>query len=104
MSLDQNSIREQVREFIAEYGNNKGVTGIGDDESLLKRNVVDSLGVFRLIAFLEEAFPLTIDDTDIAPENFETVDLITAFVGRKVGCEEPAAAPVVEASPEMTPA
>ena len=91
MSLDQNSIRNQVRDFIAEYGNNRGVTGIGDDESLLRRNVVDSLGVFRLIAFLEEAFPLSIDDSDIAPENFETIDQITALVARKTGVEPPAA-------------
>jgi acyl carrier protein len=89
MSLDRTSIKQQIREFIAEYGNKKAVTGIADDESLLIRKVVDSLGVFRLIAFLEEAFSLTIEDTDIVPENFETINLIDAFVARKVGAEEP---------------
>jgi acyl carrier protein len=89
MSLDRTSIKQQIREFIAEYGNKKAVTGIADDESLLTRKVVDSLGVFRLIAFLEEAFSLTIEDTDIVPENFETINLIDAFVARKVGAEEP---------------
>jgi acyl carrier protein len=88
MSLDRATIKNQIRDFIAEYGNSKGVSGIADDESLLTRNVVDSLGVFRLIAFLEETFPLTIDDTDIAPENFETINLIDAFVARKVPADE----------------
>ena len=44
MSLDRNSIKEPIRQFIAEYGSSKGITGIADDESLLKRNVFDSLG------------------------------------------------------------
>ena len=104
MSLDKNSITDQVRQFVFEYGNNKGVTDIADDESLLKRNVVDSLGVFRLIAFLEEAFPLTIDDTDILPENFETINLIIGFVARKVGCEEPVSAPVPVPNAELATA
>ena len=88
MSLDRTSTKQQIREFIAEYGSKKAVTGIADDESLLTRNVVDSLGVFRLIAFLEETFPLTIEDTDIVPENFETINLIDDFVARKVGAED----------------
>jgi acyl carrier protein len=89
MSVHTNSIKDQIRQFVKEYGSTKGVADIADDESLLTRNVVDSLGVFRLIAFLEETFPLTIDDTDIAPENFETVNFIEAFVARKVGVAEP---------------
>src|SRR6266480_405010 len=94
MSLDRNSIKEPIRQFIAEYGSGKGITGIADDEYLLKRNVFDSLGTFRLIAFVEEAFPLTVDEADIAPENFETINLIEAFVMRKVGIEEPVRPPL----------
>lgn len=104
MSEDVNSVKEKVRQFISEYGDSKGVANIADDESLLKRNVVDSLGVFRLIAFVEEAFPLTIDDTDILPENFETINLITAFVARKIGCEEPVSVPVPEQTVVLTAA
>jgi acyl carrier protein len=92
MTVGASSIKDQIRQFVSEYGSSKGVTDIADDESLLTRNVVDSLGVFRLIAFLEEAFPLTIEDTDIAPENFETINLIEAFVTRKVGCALPGGA------------
>jgi acyl carrier protein len=104
MSVEAGSIKGQIRDFIAEYGNSKGVSGIGDGESLLSRNVVDSLGVFRLIAFLEEAFPLTIEDTDIAPENFETINLIEAFVLRKLGMELPAVAVAPAQSGELVTA
>ena len=43
---------------------------------------------------MEEAFPLTVDEADIAPENFETINLIEAFVMRKVGIEEPVSPPL----------
>ena len=104
MSLDRNSIKEQIRQFIAEYGTVKGITDIADDDSLLKRNVFDSLGTFRLIAFVEEAFPLTVDDSDIAPENFETINLIETFVMRKVGIEEPVTPPVAAQQGELAAA
>lgn len=43
---------------------------------------------------MEEVFPLTVDEADIAPENFETINLIEAFVTRKVGLEEPVSPPL----------
>jgi hypothetical protein len=38
-----------------------------------------------MIAFLEETFPLTIEDTDMVPENFQTLNDIEIFVARKLG-------------------
>ena len=42
--------------------------------------VLDSLGVFQLIAFLEERFGIAIADTDITPENFGTLERIERLV------------------------
>jgi hypothetical protein len=55
-----------------------------------------------MIAFLEETFPLTVEDSDMVPENFQTLNDITAFVAGKLGRSgeaapsnaEPAAVPV----------
>jgi acyl carrier protein len=86
------SLRLQVREFVVNYAGTRGIASVADDEHLFKTNIVDSLGVFRLIAFLEQNFPLTIEDTDIVPENFETIDQITAFVSGKMGGSDMGAA------------
>jgi len=93
MGQPSNSVREQVRQFVLEYSRPRGFSEIADDESLFKGNIVDSLGVFRMIAFLEETFPLTIEDTDIVVENFETIVQIDTFVKRKLGLAEAPAAP-----------
>ena len=78
-------VKEPIRAFILEYAAGRGVTEVKDDDSLLKSNVIDSLGVFRLIAFLEETFPLTVEDSDMVPENFQSLNDIGSFVAGKLG-------------------
>ena len=78
-------VKEKVRAFVLEYAAGKGLTEVKDDEPLLTNNIIDSLGSFRMIAFLEETFPLTIEDTDMVPENFQTLNDIESFVAGKLG-------------------
>ena len=78
-------VKEKVRAFVLEYAAGKGLTEVKDDEPLLTTNIIDSLGSFRMIAFLEETFPLTIEDTDMVPENFQTLNDVETFVFGKLG-------------------
>jgi acyl carrier protein len=78
-------VKEKVRAFVLEYAAGKGLTEVKDDEPLLTTNIIDSLGSFRMIAFLEETFPLTIEDTDMVPENFQTLNDVESFVVGKLG-------------------
>jgi acyl carrier protein len=77
-------VKEPIRAFILEYAAGRGVTEVKDEDSLLKTNVIDSLGVFRLIAFLEDSFPLTIEESDMVPENFQSLNDIESFVVGKL--------------------
>jgi acyl carrier protein len=77
--------KEKVRAFVLEYAADRGVTEVKDDEPLLTTNIIDSLGSFRMIAFLEETFPLTIEDTDMVPENFQTLNDVEIFIANKLG-------------------
>ena|SRR5947207_752054 len=78
-------VKERIRAFVLEYAAGRGVTELKDDEPLLTSNIIDSLGSFRMIAFLEETFPLTIEDTDMVPENFQTLNDCETFVFGKLG-------------------
>ncbi len=80
-------MKEQIREFVWDYSQSKGIAPQADDELLIKQNTMNSLGVFRLISFLEDTFPIVIEDMDILPENFETIDAIEGFVLRKMGAD-----------------
>lgn len=56
---------------------------IQTDTPLVERRIVDSLGIFRLVAFLEEAFDIEIEAEDVMPERFVTVASIADFVAQK---------------------
>lgn len=74
-------IKEQIREFILQnLAHGKGITQLTDDESLMQNGVVDSLGIFRLVAFLETAFRLRISDEAITHDNFQSIDAVAQFV------------------------
>ncbi len=53
------------------------------DEStnLLERGIIDSMSLVRLISFLEEHYEIQVQDEDIVPENFSTLNKIAGFVG-----------------------
>jgi acyl carrier protein len=78
-------VKEKIRAFILEYAADRGLKELKDDEPILTSNIIDSLGSFRMISFLEETFPLTIEDTDMVPENFQTLNDCETFVFGKIG-------------------
>ena len=88
MEQQQSEIREQVRTFILEeLARRKGITVFTDDESLTENGVVDSLGMFRLVTFLENNFNVRIADEDIVHENFRSVSEIERFVNSKLNAK-----------------
>lgn len=58
---------------------------IGQDDSLLDSGLIDSVGIFELISFLETELGVDVDDEEIVPDNFETLGKLVAFVDGKTG-------------------
>jgi len=86
MATEETTIKDQIRQFVCEeLAGAKGITVVGDNESLIENGVVDSLGIFRLVTFLEESFGVKIGDEEISAENLRSVDMIEQFVLRKSG-------------------
>lgn len=59
------------------------VASVADDHPLLDSGLIDSLGIFELVTHLEEACGVTIEDEELVPENFGSIDAIAALVGQK---------------------
>ncbi len=78
-------IREQVRSFISSNFFLPESEELADGSSLLDQGIIDSTGVLELILFLEETFSLTVEDSEMLPENLDSVDSITTFVTGKKG-------------------
>lgn len=77
-------IRDAFRRFIREnFMMGMPDRELGDSDSLLDGGIIDSTGVLELVAFLEETFGITIDDSELLPENLDSVNAVAAFVTRK---------------------
>ncbi|MCE7001481.1 phosphopantetheine-binding protein [Kibdelosporangium philippinense] len=50
------------------------------DYDLLADGVIDSLGLLKLIAWVEDHFALSVHDTDLDPNNFRSVQAIDEFI------------------------
>lgn len=76
-------LKAQIRAFITKNFYVPDGSTIPDDASLLDRGVIDSTGVFEVIGFIEDTFRLTVEDTEMIPENLDSIDRITAYIERK---------------------
>lgn len=57
-----------------------------DNESLLiEEEIIDSLGIFVMISFIEEQFQIKINPDEVLLDNFETLDTIKSLVMSKLG-------------------
>ena len=58
-------------------------TKIDPDESLISNGTLDSLGLLRLIAFIEEQFDIEVEDGEVVPDNFQSLNVMDAFLAGK---------------------
>ena len=80
MAIEQSVLRDQIRAFIQELASTKGITSFTDRESLLENGVIDSLGIFRVVSFLEDTFRVRVGDMEINGENLKNVETIEQLV------------------------
>jgi acyl carrier protein len=82
--LDMDRDARPIRTFIVErLAPATGRTHLDDDDDLIDSGVVDSLGIFQLVAFLEEKFGVVIADSEITPDNFATIARIERLVAER---------------------
>jgi len=84
MQLPETQVRDRVRLFLEEnflYMRPNFV--LGDDDRLLERGVVDSMGVAEMVTFLEDEFGVATSDDDITEANLGSLNAIARYVSRK---------------------
>jgi acyl carrier protein len=78
------ALHDAIRRFILEnYLFTDDPAQLGLDDSLLGRGIVDSTGMLEIILFIEEQLGVKVADTEMVPENLDSVNRIAAFVTSK---------------------
>lgn len=78
------SEKERIRKFIEE---NFVVGSDGEemsaDDSFLEKGIIDSTGVLELVGFLEETYGFAVEDEEVLPDNFDSINKLVAYIARK---------------------
>jgi acyl carrier protein len=78
-----------VKQFIVEeFLPDVHVDGVDTDYDLVAGGVIDSLGLLKVIAWLEHRFSINADDIDIEPDDFRSVAAIASFVTQNTSAAE----------------
>ena len=83
--MSETDVKSQVREFVLEIAQRKGVAAVADDDSITENGIIDSLAIFRLVSFLEDNFQVRVGDDEIINDNFQSINDIERFVLVKQG-------------------
>lgn len=75
------SIEKKVREYIAEnFLFASDTADLPSDGSFLDMGIIDSTGILEIIFFIEEGFGIKVQDSEMLPENLDSVNNIVRFV------------------------
>lgn len=78
-------ITQSIRKFLFEnylFGYNENE--LSNDTSFLEFGVLDSMGIFELIGFIENEFGIEIAYSEILPENMDSVNCVSSFIYKKM--------------------
>ncbi|MGW0737585.1 acyl carrier protein [Streptomyces sp. NPDC002851] len=72
---------QAIKEFLVEeFLPDVPAADLDEHHDLLEGGVLDSLGLLKVIAWLEDRYGVNTDEVDLEPESFQTVAAIEAFL------------------------
>jgi acyl carrier protein len=78
------NLRESITNFIKnEFLDCNEEESISDDLDLVKSGVVDSLGILRIVVFLEEEMNIVIEPEQMVPKNLSSIGAILNMVNQE---------------------
>ena len=84
LTVKDRTYSEQIRSFLVSNFYVSDVRALVDDTSLLDQGIVDSTGVLEIIGFIEETFGITVEDSELLPENLDSIQGIEQYIIRKM--------------------
>lgn len=83
MPIATQDIKDSVRQFIIDsvlFGQGT----VADDVSFLDTGIIDSTGVLELVAHIEQTYNIKIENSELVPENLDSLNAIAGFLERKL--------------------
>lgn len=84
------TLEAQLKQFVVENFLFGKAAGFQSDDSFLEKGIIDSTGMVELISHLESTYQITVEDSELVPDNLDSVNRLVAFVERKQAAMSPA--------------
>ncbi|MFV1975183.1 MAG: acyl carrier protein [Candidatus Scalindua sp.] len=79
-------LKSEIRRFIIEnYLYGQDGNDFADDTSFLEKGLIDSTGVLELVSFVQEKYGISVADEELIPDNFDSIQNLSAFIIKKNG-------------------
>jgi acyl carrier protein len=78
------NITSHLRDFIKTNYYIPSDTKLDEIKSFLAHGILDSTGVLELVTFVESRFGIAVNDDELVPHNFDSLEALSSFVERKV--------------------
>jgi len=53
-------------------------------DSLLEKGIIDSIAMLEIISFIEKEYRIKVDEDDMMPENFDSLNAIENYVNEQL--------------------
>ena len=74
----------KIKQFIVdEFMPDMSPDELDNDFDLQTGGAVDSLGLLKLVAWMESEFGVSVDESELGPDSLRTVDSIKAFIDER---------------------
>ncbi|MBU4488056.1 MAG: acyl carrier protein [Candidatus Omnitrophica bacterium] len=78
-------IKGKIRKFIVDnYLKRLQDNQLKDNDSFLEQGIIDSIGVIELTNFIQKAFRIEIEVSEIIPDNFDTLNNLERYITKKL--------------------
>ena len=104
MAATDSRVHDEVRRFLEEnFLLEARAAQLGETDSFIEHQVLDSTGFMELVAWLEERYGLRVADDEMLPENLDSVANVAVYIARKRAGPLDASRPVpaVASAPDL---
>ena len=77
-------MKDEIKQFITQQFGIEEHTTLNVEDNLIENGIIDSMGMMRLIRFIEKKYGIEVAFEEMLPENFESVQNISDYITTKI--------------------
>jgi acyl carrier protein len=81
---EYSDMKEKLRSFIMEYFVKDSGIELKESSSFLEEGIIDSTGIMELVAYIESTFGIRLEDEEIIPDNFDSIEKLMNYMHTKL--------------------